>query len=92
MGKSEVHRKMFRLALPLVYFFVGLCLFGNLAEDIVERESLSFDPPIKLFLHGRATPALDGMMLALTHVGSGYGLVPLNMLIFTIDAALETQK
>lgn len=84
MENSKAGQKAFWLSVPLVYFFVALGLFGIVAEDIVEKENLSFDLPIQLFLHGHATPTLDSIMLAFTHVGSAFGLVPLNFLIFVL--------
>ena len=82
MENSEVPHQKFRYLKPLVYLFAALCLFLSLAEDIVEKERLSFDLPIQLFLHGHATPTLDSIMLVLTHAGSAYALMPLNILIF----------
>ena len=82
MENSEAPCQNFRYLKPLIYLFTALFLFLNLAEDIVEKERLSIDLPIQLFLHSYETPMLDSVMLVLTQAGSAYALVPLNILIF----------
>lgn len=84
MENSEVRHQKFRYLKPLAYLFLALCLFLSLAEDIVEKERLSFDLPIQLFLHGHATPTLDSVMLGFSYAGSAYALVPLNILTFVL--------
>ena len=79
MKGSKVVHTLLQFAQPIFYLFVALGLFISLAEDIVEKERLSFDLPIQMFLQGHATPSLDSMMLALTQAGSGMALVPLNI-------------
>jgi hypothetical protein len=80
MENSEAPRQNFRYLKPLIYLFTALFLFLNLAEDIVEKERLSIDLPIQLFLHSYETPTLDSVVLVLTQAGSANALVPLNIL------------
>ena len=47
-----------------------LYLFGELAEDVLEKETFSFDRPILLFMKTHATPMLDNLMVFISEVGS----------------------
>lgn len=46
-----------------------LFLFGLLAEDIYSRETIRFDAPLLLRLHGHANSSLDALMIFLSRVG-----------------------
>lgn len=56
-----------------------LYLFGELAEDIVQRETFFFDDPILLFTHSLQTPTLDRLMLLMSRVGYQWGVVPVDI-------------
>ena len=56
MENSKVPHQAFRYLKSLIFLFMALCLFLSLAENILEKERLSFDSPIQIFLHGYATP------------------------------------
>jgi undecaprenyl-diphosphatase len=61
-----------------------LYLFGVLAEEVLEREILSFDRPIQLMVHTQANAALDGVMIFFSRLGSVLVLVPADILVFFI--------
>lgn len=54
-----------------------LLIFGFLAEDVYERETIALDTRASFFVHGFATPALDTLMRSLSFVGSWPVLVAL---------------
>ena len=72
--------------LRLIILFAGvlipLWIFGELAEDVIERQRFGFDVPILLFLHNRATPLLDQIMLFFSLIGYRFGVVPVDILVF----------
>jgi len=45
-----------------------LYVFGELAEDIVQRESFFFDEPLLLYAYGLQTPVLDACMLFMSRI------------------------
>lgn len=55
---------------------LALLIFGLLAEDIVERETIVFDIPILLWLRARATAPIDILMTAVTWLGSVWAVLP----------------
>ena len=63
----------------LLFLFAGILtplgLAANLAEDVLEKETLHFDVPILLWLHAHSTPALDRFFLAWTYAGGFIGTV-----------------
>lgn len=59
-----------RVLLLFAGVLLPLLVFGALAEDIWEKETLRGDAPILLWAHSRANPQLDRWMLAITHIGS----------------------
>ena len=68
---------------PIGPLFIGilgpLFLFGELAEEVVEKEPSSIDGSILNFLHVHATSTADSIMLLASAGGSGTILVPLNV-------------
>lgn len=60
----------------LVLALVTLALFGVLAEDVYERETIRLDTGVGEFLHQYSTPALDAAMNAATFLGSLPALLP----------------
>ena len=61
-----------RQALALLFLVVLLPLGAvtSLAEEVHDGEGLFFDRPILEYLHARATPTLDTMMLFFSRVGA----------------------
>ena len=47
-----------------------LLVFGQIADEVVEREAIGFDLPIQMWAHSYATPNLDLWMLGLSMFGS----------------------
>ena len=76
-----LRRHWLRLLLLFGGVLIPLYVFGELAEDVAERETFFFDQPVLLFLHSQATPLLDQVMLFFSRVGAGFGVVPLTILI-----------
>jgi len=71
------HRRR-RLVLFLAVL-LPLYLFGELAEDVVQRETFVFDDPLLLFAHHLETPVLDRVMVLRSRVGYQWGVVPLDI-------------
>ncbi len=63
----------------------AMLAFGFLAEDVATRESFRFDTPLLLWLHSRATPFFDSLMLALTWLG-GVRLLAFSILVMGVFA------
>jgi membrane-associated phospholipid phosphatase len=59
-----------RTALLFAGVLLPLLLFGELAEDVLARQTFSFDRPILLFMKSHATPMLDNIMLFVSQAGS----------------------
>ena len=59
-----------RVILLFAGVLLPLLVFGALAEDIWDRETLRFDDPLLWRAHSWANPQLDRLMLAITHIGS----------------------
>jgi undecaprenyl-diphosphatase len=47
-----------------------LLIFGALAEDVWEKESLRYDDPLLLWMHNYETPAMNVWMLMWTRLGT----------------------
>ncbi len=57
-----------------------LAVFGLLAEDVYEHESVAWDAQANIALHAQATPTFDAIMNAASWIGSGPVLVGLLLL------------
>lgn len=57
--------------------FASLFVFGAIAEDIHEREAIALDTFATPWLHQLSSPALDGLMRAITALGSTAIVAPL---------------
>jgi membrane-associated phospholipid phosphatase len=60
---------------------VPLLVFAEFAEDLVEHETFWYDRPVLEWLHARAREGYDQLMVALSIVGFGYGIVPLDIAV-----------
>lgn len=90
---AETFRKFFhylslvprRRWLDTLLLFAGvllpLYLFGELAEEVLEKEPFAIDRPILLFMQAQATPLLDRAMVFISEVGSIRVLGPCAILI-----------
>jgi undecaprenyl-diphosphatase len=47
-----------------------LALFGEIAEDVWEGESLDFDHPIQMWARSLTNPTLDAIMVWISHLGA----------------------
>ena len=69
---------------PLLELFLGvfvpLCLFAILAREVVHRQSLPWDVAVLEWIHARASPAADRVMIWASRIGTWYGLVPFSVL------------
>lgn len=74
-------RRWLDTAILFVGVLVPLYLFGELAEEVLEREPFAFDRPILLFMQANATPLLDRTMVFFSEVGSIRVLGPCAFLI-----------
>lgn len=84
--ESESFLRHHHLKLLVLFFgvFGPLVVFGQLAEDVLEKEAFSFDRPVLIFMHSHATQAVDTVMVFITRIGSASVLVPLNILVFSL--------
>jgi undecaprenyl-diphosphatase len=64
------HGRWLQMGLLFAGVLLPLFLFGELAEDVLEKETFSFDRPILLFMKSHATPMFDNLMLFFSEVGS----------------------
>ncbi len=71
---------------------VTLYAFGWLAEAVWNRDGLSCDVPILLFIHQYATPARDTAMVWLTHTGGVRAGLLLAALLFVALLRHETRR
>ena len=65
-----MHGRWLQMGLLFAGVLLPLYLFGELAEDVLEKETFSFDRPILLFMKTHATPMLDNLMVFISEVGS----------------------
>lgn len=65
------------LLVLLLGVFLPLQIFGDLAEDVWEREGgFPWDVPILLAIHSTASPQLDAFAIVLTRFGVFWGVLP----------------
>lgn len=65
-----------RLIVAFVCIALPLWLFGELAEDVLEREPFGFDAPLLAFAHAASAPGADAVFLVLSALGFAWGVVP----------------
>ena len=91
-GAEEFRRSGWRIALLFVALLLPLWLFGGLAEEVHEGEAFAFDVPLLEWarvLHG---PAMDRVFLFFTHAGYEWGVVPFDVLLVLVLAALRKYR
>lgn len=64
-----------------IIVFLPLGLFGLLADDVMRGRPFAFDVPILLAAHSLSNANIDFVMLAVTHFGYLWGVVPLDVVI-----------
>lgn len=73
------------LLLLLIGVGLPLLVFGELAEDVWEKEGgFPWDEPILLAIHSTSKPQLDVFASTLTHFGVFWGVFPVAMVICII--------
>lgn len=78
----RIHR--LRLLILFIGVFAPLYLFGELADEVIEREIFVLDRPVLLFMHDLATPFLDSVMLFFSRAGSALVLIPIDAVVFFV--------
>lgn len=63
---------------------VPLFLFGELAEEVSDKDPLAFDEAILLTMHSYANPTLDRVMLLASTLGSGEWVAPVDVIACAI--------
>jgi membrane-associated phospholipid phosphatase len=79
LGWVLAHR--WQLLMLFIGVLIPLWVFGELADEVLEREDLFFDRPILLFLHSYATPLFDQFMLLCSLLGYQYGVIPIDLAV-----------
>ena len=73
-SQSSFKNWLFANRVLVIALFCGVLLplivFGKIADEVVEREALSFDHPIQMWAHSYATANLDQWMLGVSMLGS----------------------
>ena len=63
---------------------IPLYIFGSLAEDVLEHQSVAFDNALLMFVHTHATPLFDRAMLFFSLIGSARVLIPVHLIVISI--------
>jgi undecaprenyl-diphosphatase len=71
-----------RLALLFLGLLLPLYLFASLVTEVREDGILPFDQPIMLWLHQLATPQVDAFFVAVSQLGTSWGVIPFDILLF----------
>ncbi len=80
--KALLVRHYRSLLLLLLGVIVPLKIFGELAEEVWEKEGgFPWDEPILLAIHSTAAPQLDTVAITLTQFGVFWGVVPASVII-----------
>lgn len=61
---------------------VPLWAFGEIAEDVVDREKFFFDELLLRFIHRHASLPLDRIMLFFSLAGNRFGVIPVGVIGF----------
>ena len=83
-GRELLRRHGWRLVLVFLGLLLPLWGFGELADEIRERESIAFDRPLLEFAHDIAGPALDRGLLVITDLGYLHGVVPADIALVLV--------
>lgn len=80
-GIALLRRHGMRLALVFIGLLLPLWGFGELADEVHERESFGFDEPLLRFAQGLSGDHLDAFFLFITHAGFAHGVIPFGVLL-----------
>jgi undecaprenyl-diphosphatase len=78
-ARRLVRRVGGRLVVAFACIALPLWLFGELAEDVIEGEPFGFDEPLLRLAHAASGPEADAVFLALSAVGFGWGVIPVDI-------------
>ena len=67
-----------------VAVLLPLILFGVLADEVLERQSIFLDDPLLLYLHNRATARWDTFMVLISALGYKWGVIPLDIAVLLV--------
>ncbi len=81
MSLPYSQRQRWNLLLLFVGILLPLFLFGHLADEVLEKESLFFDAPVLFYLHSHANATFDTLMLFFTRAGSAMVLLPFDVVL-----------
>lgn len=82
----------FRAATLLIVAAASVVLFGWLATEILEHQSLVFDSAIRNAVHQQATPPLTILMLGLSLLGSADVLLPFVVVTLIVMAGAGIRR
>jgi membrane-associated phospholipid phosphatase len=82
LWKQQGHPRLMSFVATAGAVWLGVCLLllyglANLAEEVLEQETFTFDETILLWVNQLANPTLDQIMLTVTQLGDPYVVVPL---------------
>lgn len=78
----QAHR--WQLLVLFIGVLVPLWVFGELADEVLEREEFWFDVPILLWMRSISNPLLDRVMLFASLLGYQYGVIPINIVVLLV--------
>ena len=76
-AQNWITQNRVRVLLLFCGVLAPLILFGALAEDVRDRETLRFDAPIQWWAHGYESPGWNNFMLAWTRLGTPFVMLAL---------------
>lgn len=80
-GLAVLRRHGMRFALVFIGVLLPLWTFGELADEVHDREAFGFDEPLLRFAQGLSGETLDAFFLLITRLGFAHGVIPLDVLL-----------
>ncbi|GMA17589.1 phosphatase PAP2 family protein (plasmid) [Deinococcus metallilatus] len=95
MTRGHHHRHLDRLdhllrthwrTLLLLFALVLLPLwgFGEIAEQLLQKEPIPFEVPLMLWIHGHASAFQNGVAVTFSLLGSARGMIPIALVLFVV--------
>src|SRR6266550_2062024 len=81
VGRPPAGKATMTVVVGFVALVACLVVLGSIAEGVRDQEIFALDTWATPFLHGIASPGLDGVMWSLTTMGSSLVIVPLYALV-----------
>ncbi|MDR0181414.1 phosphatase PAP2 family protein [Lysobacter sp. UC] len=92
VGAGLLRRHGLLLALVFAGLLLPLWVFGELADEIHENESIAFDEPILRFAHAAAREGLDEFFVFMSKLGYSGGVVPFDIAFVLALTALRKYR